>query len=124
MREDLSHRHGVVNECDDSHLGAALRAQQWENEVSVQADARGAFCRSQSFMDPRERNVEGARDDICGTGQTRPAHDLCVNIPADKPAPPSAPVPEAKADALHDLRRSSPRPVRSRPRGAYWASRW
>ncbi len=28
--------------------------------------------------------VEGERDDICGLGQTRAAHDLCVNIPADK----------------------------------------
>ena len=27
--------------------------------------------------------VEGERDDICGIGQTRAAHDLCVNIPAD-----------------------------------------
>jgi len=26
--------------------------------------------------------VEGERDDICGIGQTRAAHDLCVNIPA------------------------------------------
>jgi poly(3-hydroxybutyrate) depolymerase len=25
--------------------------------------------------------VEGGRDDICGIGQTRAAHDLCVNIP-------------------------------------------
>jgi poly(3-hydroxybutyrate) depolymerase len=25
--------------------------------------------------------VEGARDDICGIGQTRAAHDLCVNLP-------------------------------------------
>jgi polyhydroxyalkanoate depolymerase len=29
--------------------------------------------------------IEGARDDICGPGQTRAAHDLCVNIdPARK----------------------------------------
>lgn len=25
--------------------------------------------------------VEGAKDDICGIGQTRAAHDLCVNLP-------------------------------------------
>lgn len=25
--------------------------------------------------------IEGARDDICGIGQTRAAHDLCVNLP-------------------------------------------
>jgi poly(3-hydroxybutyrate) depolymerase len=27
--------------------------------------------------------VEGERDDICGIGQTKAAHDLCVNIPDD-----------------------------------------
>jgi poly(3-hydroxybutyrate) depolymerase len=28
--------------------------------------------------------VEGEKDDISGLGQTRAAHDLCVNIPADR----------------------------------------
>ncbi len=28
--------------------------------------------------------VEGEKDDISGIGQTRAAHDLCVNIPADR----------------------------------------
>jgi poly(3-hydroxybutyrate) depolymerase len=28
--------------------------------------------------------VEGENDDISGAGQTKAAHDLCVNIPADK----------------------------------------
>ena len=27
--------------------------------------------------------VEGEKDDISGIGQTKAAHDLCVNIPAD-----------------------------------------
>jgi poly(3-hydroxybutyrate) depolymerase len=27
--------------------------------------------------------VEGARDDICGIGQTKAAHDLCANLPDD-----------------------------------------
>jgi len=30
--------------------------------------------------------VEGENDDISGVGQTKAAHDLCVNIPADKRA--------------------------------------
>ncbi|MGE3306414.1 MAG: polyhydroxyalkanoate depolymerase [Rhizobiaceae bacterium] len=30
--------------------------------------------------------VEGERDDISGVGQTQAAHDLCVNIPAEKKA--------------------------------------
>jgi poly(3-hydroxybutyrate) depolymerase len=30
--------------------------------------------------------VEGENDDISGLGQTRAAHDLCVNIPADRKA--------------------------------------
>ena len=28
--------------------------------------------------------IEGENDDISGLGQTQAAHDLCVNIPADK----------------------------------------
>jgi poly(3-hydroxybutyrate) depolymerase len=28
--------------------------------------------------------VEGENDDISGVGQTEAAHDLCVNLPADK----------------------------------------
>ena len=28
--------------------------------------------------------VEGEHDDISGVGQTEAAHDLCVNLPADK----------------------------------------
>ncbi|RVC39895.1 polyhydroxyalkanoate depolymerase, partial [Mesorhizobium sp. M4B.F.Ca.ET.088.02.2.1] len=30
--------------------------------------------------------VEGENDDISGLGQTQAAHDLCVNIPADRQA--------------------------------------
>jgi poly(3-hydroxybutyrate) depolymerase len=30
--------------------------------------------------------VEGENDDISGLGQTRAAHDLCVNVPADMKA--------------------------------------
>lgn len=28
--------------------------------------------------------VEGEKDDICGLGQTRAAHDLCINVPDDE----------------------------------------
>ncbi|TIN21884.1 MAG: polyhydroxyalkanoate depolymerase, partial [Mesorhizobium sp.] len=30
--------------------------------------------------------VEGENDDISGLGQTQAAHDLCINIPADRHA--------------------------------------
>jgi hypothetical protein len=45
VREDFAHGHSLVDEGDDANLAAALGARQWENEVSVQASARSAFCR-------------------------------------------------------------------------------
>lgn len=50
--------------------------------------ARGAYVWRGRAVDPGALcdtsllTVEGARDDICGLGQTRAAHALCPNIPA------------------------------------------
>lgn len=57
-----------------------------------QALARGKFRHRGAKVDPRAitktalMTVEGERDDISGIGQTQAAHDLCVNIPAQKRA--------------------------------------
>ena len=57
-----------------------------------QSLARGKFRHRGAKVDPGAitktalMTVEGERDDISGIGQTQAAHDLCVNIPAEKRA--------------------------------------
>jgi poly(3-hydroxybutyrate) depolymerase len=52
--------------------------------------ARGEFEHRGRRVDPGALTrtalltVEGERDDICGVGQTRAAHDLCTGMPADR----------------------------------------
>ncbi|MBI1238100.1 MAG: polyhydroxyalkanoate depolymerase [Alphaproteobacteria bacterium] len=45
---------------------------------------RGRLVRPEAIRDTALMTVEGENDDISGIGQTQAAHDLCVNIPADK----------------------------------------
>lgn len=44
---------------------------------------RGRLVKLDAITDVALMTVEGERDDISGVGQTRAAHDLCVNIPED-----------------------------------------
>ena len=54
--------------------------------------AKGEFLHRGELVEPSAitqvalMTVEGENDDISGVGQTKAAHDLCVNIPADKRA--------------------------------------
>jgi poly(3-hydroxybutyrate) depolymerase len=45
---------------------------------------RGNLVRPQAITKTALMTVEGERDDIAGIGQTQAAHDLCINIPAEK----------------------------------------
>jgi poly(3-hydroxybutyrate) depolymerase len=45
---------------------------------------RGRAVDLAAISRPAIMTVEGERDDITGTGQCRAAHDLCVNVPAEK----------------------------------------
>jgi poly(3-hydroxybutyrate) depolymerase len=44
---------------------------------------RGRLVKLDAITNVALMTVEGERDDISGVGQTRAAHDLCVNIPED-----------------------------------------
>jgi poly(3-hydroxybutyrate) depolymerase len=44
----------------------------------------GKLVRPQDIKNVALLTVEGGRDDICGVGQTRAAHDLCTSIPSEK----------------------------------------
>ena len=44
----------------------------------------GALVRPQDITRSALMTVEGELDDISGAGQTKAAHDLCVNVPADR----------------------------------------
>src|ERR1044072_4913784 len=45
---------------------------------------RGTAVERKAIRNVALLTIEGENDDISGIGQTEAAHDLCVNIPADK----------------------------------------
>ncbi|UDL87394.1 polyhydroxyalkanoate depolymerase [Mesorhizobium sp. PAMC28654] len=73
-------------------LTAEFYLQTVDTVFVRQALPKGEMTHRGTKIDPSAiRNValftvEGENDDISGLGQTKAAHDLCVNIPADKKA--------------------------------------
>ena len=71
-------------------LTAEFYLQTVDKVFVRQALPRGTFTYRGELIDPAAvtrtalLTVEGERDDISGVGQTQAAHDLCVNIPADR----------------------------------------
>jgi poly(3-hydroxybutyrate) depolymerase len=47
-------------------------------------EVKGQLVRPQDITDSALLTIEGELDDISGAGQTRAAHGLCANIPADR----------------------------------------